>query len=93
MHTLQSKKNKDQFNKEKEMKTEKKKEIFGGDLKGPPARRPYGPPSPHSTTASTLFKDNRRDDMNIDQDYSTNMTPCRCETLQHMVEERNIVCS
>jgi hypothetical protein len=50
MHTLQSKKNKDQFNKEKEMKTEEKKEFFGGDLKGPLARKPYGPPSPLCTS-------------------------------------------
>jgi hypothetical protein len=39
----------------KELKTEKKKEIFGGDLKGLPARRPYGPPSPYSTASVTLF--------------------------------------
>jgi hypothetical protein len=55
MHTTQSKKNKDQFNKRKRTENRKEKEIFGGDLKGLLARRPYGPPSPYSTASVTLF--------------------------------------
>jgi hypothetical protein len=50
--SLQSKKNKDQFNKRKRNENRKEKEIFG-DLKGPLVREPYGPPDPlielHST--------------------------------------------
>ncbi len=43
--SLQSKKNKDQLNKRKRMKTDKKKKFFGG-LKGPLVRGPYWPPDP-----------------------------------------------
>jgi hypothetical protein len=38
--------------KEKEMKTEEKKKFFG-DLKGPLAREPYGPPDPYIILSST----------------------------------------
>jgi hypothetical protein len=53
MHGLQSKKNKGQFLKEKEWKTEEKKNVFGGH-KGPQAREPYGLPDQHGTPTTAV---------------------------------------